>query len=416
VTAATTSRRGFTLLEVLLAMTIFSMLGLVVVFLMRQGMSVFATGTADSQVLDRMDTVLPKVRRDLVRLYTGDRFDPPAPPPDAERLQETRKEVPPPPPVDVRLRSGTITLRDAPPGLRDVRCTYFAFVTATTEEWRDALLRRDVTPGATPKEYVPSEVNQAGGTDAAFLPPGGLMEVCWLAVPEDPAQPGVLTLRRGYRAPIGGADSLLDPANVDSLPEIEKRCPVVERGVLHFSVLWRNAFATSWDTGVGSGAADTDPLVDSTWDSTRGLDKTFRLFRGPESLADPSDDRFPSAVRVEIVLASASQRGYAPETRLSDVVDDTSGKIVVLDTGPLFALRGAIEGEDRFLKVDAEWMRYRVTSDNPSPQTGGVELKRGQRLTKAVPHEPMAPVYVGTTYRQELRLRMMRDAYARKAR
>jgi hypothetical protein len=378
-------------------------------------MSVFATGTQDSQVLDRMDTVLPKVRRDLLRLYTGDRFDPPPPAPDAERLQETRKEVPAPPPVDVRLRSGTIILRDAPPGLRDARCPYFAFVMATADEWQDPLLRRELVAGTAAKEYVPTEVNQAAGNDAAFLPPGGLMEVCWIAVPEDPEQPGILTLRRGYRAPIGGADSLLDPANVDSIPEIQRRCPVVERGVLHFGVLWRNAFATSWEVGGSGNVSDTDPLVDSTWDSTRGIDKTFRLFRAPESLGDPSDDRFPSAVRVEVVLASATQRGFAPETRLREGVDDTTSKVVVLDTGPLFALRGAPEGEDRWLKVDFEWMRYRLSPENPVPSTGDVVVTRAQRAAKGAPHEAMAPVYVGTWYRQELRLRMSRDAFARKA-
>jgi prepilin-type N-terminal cleavage/methylation domain-containing protein len=414
VTARATPARGFTLLEILLAMAIFSMLGLVVVFLMRQGMSVFATGTQDSQLLDRMDTVLPKVRQDLLRLYTGDRFDPPPPAPGEALLRESRKAVPPPPPVEVRLRAGHVTLRDAPEGLKNAQCPYVAFVTATADEWRDPMLRRDAPPGATRKEYVPAEVNQAQGADVVFHPTGGLMEVCWIAVPEDPATPGLLTLRRGYRAPIGGADTLLDPANVDTLAEIQKRCPVVERGVLHFGAIWRNAFATSWEPAVGGGVSETDALVDSVWDSTRALDRSFRLHRAPESLGDPSDDRFPTAVRVEVTLAASSQRGYAPETRLREPVDDLSGKLLVIDVGPLFAKRGILDDEDRWLKVDGEWMRYRLKEDNPNPLTGSVDVQRGQRGVKGVAHDAYAPVYVGTSYRQDIRLRMTRDAYARK--
>lgn len=420
--AAGTAPSGFTLLELLIATAIFSILGLAVVYLMRQGMNVFTVGTTDSAVQDRADTVLPKVRKDVLAIHIGDSFDPPPLPPKADDLGMGRKEPPKPPPVVIRLRAGYVRLKDLPPELKETDCPYVAFVIAMADEWRDALLRRDVPPGVQPKEYVPEEVNAPTRDAAVFQPAGGLLEVCWIAVPGDPpegqaADPvSILTLRRGFRAPIGGEGSLLDPTNLDSLEKVRKRCPVEERGVLHFSALWRNAFAASWDESLagGPGVDDTDPYVGAVWDSTRALDRTFRMARGPESLYDPSDDRFPSAVRLEVTLASTSARGYSPETFLAEAVDAQSTQVRVLDANPLLAFRARGENETRWVKIDGEWMTYRVTSTSPDALTGLVQLERAKRGTKAATHVAGAPVFLGTPYRQEVRLRMSRDAYARK--
>jgi prepilin-type N-terminal cleavage/methylation domain-containing protein len=409
-------RAGFTLMELLIAMAIFSFLGLAIVYLMRQGMNVFVVGTTDSAVQDRADTVLPKVRRDLLALYAGDRFDPPAPPPDEKLLLEHRLQAPPPPPpTDVRVRAGNVRLRNAPDGpLKDAECPFFSFVIATADEWRDPLLRRDPVPGAAAKEFTSATVNSETGADQAYQPAGGLMEVCWIAVPEDARDPAILTLRRGFRAPIGGEGTLLDPANLDTMEELDKRCPVEERGVLHFSATWRNAFATSWDPGPGGGIAETDPYVGAVWDSTRALEKTFRFFRGPDSLGDPSDDRFPVAVRLEVTLASTSQRGWAPETFLRENVDATGTRIKVMDPNPLVATRAQTQSDERWLKIEGEWMRYRLSAANPDLLTGELVVERGKRGTKAASHSANARVYVGLGYHQEVRLRMSRDAFAKR--
>ena len=47
---ADASRRGFTLLELILSMAIFTVLGTLVVYMMRQGLEIFTTGTTSAPV------------------------------------------------------------------------------------------------------------------------------------------------------------------------------------------------------------------------------------------------------------------------------------------------------------------------------------------------------------------------------
>ena len=99
--------RGFTMLELMMAMTIFSLLGMIVVMLMRQGMTIFVQGTQDSVLQDRMDTVLPQIQRRLEVIAQPPSFaPPPPPPPEEERLAGA--EWKPPPPVWDRVRSGVV--------------------------------------------------------------------------------------------------------------------------------------------------------------------------------------------------------------------------------------------------------------------------------------------------------------------
>ena len=73
--------RGFTLLEILIAMSIFVMLGSMVVVFMRQSLDIFYTGTRESAQLDRQDSVLPQVRADLANVALPASFQAPVPPP-----------------------------------------------------------------------------------------------------------------------------------------------------------------------------------------------------------------------------------------------------------------------------------------------------------------------------------------------
>jgi prepilin-type N-terminal cleavage/methylation domain-containing protein len=418
-------RRGFTILELVIAISIFVFLGTAIVFMMRQALSIFAVGSTDAALQDRADTVLPLVRRNLQRLSAGAAFDPPPPAPDPKSLAESRKTIVPPPPVDVRMRAGTLLL-DFPS--TDPRhgtvCPYFAFVVANGAERRDPRLRRPAPAGVQGKDYVPEEVDRARD-DAVFKPTGGLMEYCYIAAPLDPDDPldkagskmpwpaGVLTLYEGFRAPIGGPDSLLDPRGFVKREELVKRCRPVEQGLLHFGATWRNAFATSWDTALSAGVGETDALVSTTWDSTRALDPTFRLFKGADSLGDPSDDRFPSAVRLEVVLAIPTNAGFRRgETDLAEGIDAEGKTIAVSDVDALLNPRSRLDAGEGMLKVGSEWMRYTISATNPDPNTRKVMVFRGQRGTKAVAHERGAMVYLGLPSRLDLPLRVRRDAYA----
>ena len=389
-----------------MAMAIFSLLGLLVVVLMRQGMTVFASGTRGGLLQDRMASTLPQLERNLRLLALPASFDPPPPPPTEEEMMDEAEYVPPPP-VDVRVRSTLLTLRDVPEGpLKDLPVFFAAWVVDVGGKRSDPLLRAAGDRSGPDLRHIEPKEIDAANANTMFLPSGGLQEVCYVAVAEDEEYPALLTLYFGWRSPVGGPDTLLDEKNFDTLREIKERCRPVARGVLHLSVLWRRVFALNWDLTPGR-VGETEPYVGHVWDSTRALDPKFGLFRDPKSLGDPSDDVFPAWARLEITLAAPSALGFGKgETYLTEGVGDGERKIRVAHPRMLLGPGPSI----RYLKVDGEWMSYRVNRVNPV--TGEVPVERGQRNTPAMSHDSDAYVYLGLGEARDVRL-LFRDRFAR---
>ncbi|MFM8385447.1 MAG: type II secretion system protein [Planctomycetia bacterium] len=397
---------GFTLLELLISVAIFSILGGTAVFMMRQGAQMFSVGARDSELADRQDTLLPEVLADLQRIALPDSLDPPIVPSE-EMLEPGMPKPAPPPPVGVRLRAGTVLLRDqADPGLKGYPCPYVAFVVHTGDEANDPRLRTAGDPvraGETAKPYTKPELERAtAGT--VFKATGGLMTVCWLAVPLDAARPSVLTLFRGFQSPVGGPDSLLEPASFDTLAEVRARFEKKHEGVLHFAVTWRRAGVRDWEAGTDRGGGEDVPYVGPVWDSTRALDKSWPLFRDPASLGDPSDDLFPQYARLEATLIPPVLGGYKRgDTRLSDTVPAEATRLPVESLEPLL---GRASGP-RFLKVGTEWMRYDATRIDPVGLT--VTVERGERGTGKQSHDVGADVWVGQAATTVMALPAWRD-------
>jgi len=259
--------------------------------------------------------------------------------------------------------------------------------------------------GPDRKALTPTEVDRAN-PNTRFEPTGGLREVCYVAVPEDPDYPALLTLYHGWRSPVGGEGSLLEPESLDTLREIHEACRPIATGLLYLGVTWRRVFATDWEPTMG-GVGEHDPYVGRIWDSTRALDPKFPLFRGRESLGDPSDDVFPAWARLTVTLVAPSAVGLGRgETALAaDVGQDepvilVENARVLLGPGP----------DERWLKVDGEWMRYRTAKVDLA--SGKVSVERGGRGSKKAMHEGGAEVYVGLTSRSIVRL-LYRDHFAR---
>jgi prepilin-type N-terminal cleavage/methylation domain-containing protein len=402
------ARRGFTLLELLVAMAIFSVLGAAVVYMMRQGLGIFTAGTRDQQLQDRQESVLPQVRRDFEGLYVGDDFDPPPPVPE-----DVPAGYDPPPrvPVAIRLRAGPLPVVGGLEGeMKSIPCPYFAFVVANASEWSDAVLRR-AGGSADPTQariYSPAE-ESAEGAGASFRPTGGLMELCYVAIPDDPTFPGLYTLYRGWRGAVGGPGTLLEPESLNSLDAIRKACRPVQRGVIHFGATWRRVWSKDFELDVTPRPGETEGYVGPVWDSTRGRDKTFALYKGPESVYDPSDDVFPRWVRLEITLVAPSAFGFGRgETRLVDPIGDKDLRVRLSDVNPILGA-GA---EERWLKVGTEWMRTLVT--RVDVDKGEVLVERGVRGTRAGPHSAGDWVYVGQAATIEIELPVWRDRFARK--
>ncbi|MEZ6007603.1 MAG: type II secretion system protein [Planctomycetota bacterium] len=403
--------RAFTILELLVAMGIFSVLGTMAVWFMRQSLDIFYAGTRESAVFDRLDSGLPRLRADLESLYVGDRFTPPPPPPTGEQLLAGAQAPPPPPPPAVQLRSGFITLRDATGALKETPMFYMAFVVALGDEWADDQLRRggaEIVP--EPKAFTPETIDESA-TELVFRPPGGLMEVLWIAVPDDADHPETLTLYRGFRSPVGDLENtLLDPTHFDSLAKIRKVARPVLTGVLHFGAVWRRSFAPSWDetSTIGFASDETAPYVGRVWDSTRGFDTKFPLTKGEASRIDASDDIFPAFVRLELTLQSEGTFGYTRgDVMLADSADASDFKIRVAETDSFFA--PALGRDTLWLKIGTEWMTYsRSTIDIGARE---VRVNRGQRGTKGVVHPALSWIHLGTPVQTEMEL-VFRDRFA----
>lgn len=389
--------RGFTILELLVSLSMFAILGIAIVSLLGQGLSLFSSGTADTTMQDRIQASFPAIRDELLQMQ------PPEPP----------EVIPPPlpddaevPPVDpraaaegpaARLIAGSFTVRDT--GVeKGYDASYVGFVRTNGREAEDPLLRSSGTVGAATgvplRHYDPAAAES--GVTGNLLATGGLLEVVYVAIPDDPDLPGMLTLYRLFRAPAGGSGSLLNlvggvPVAFDSVSKIRAAGRPVLEGVLHFGVTFRNLFATSWTDGAGAGKVfDGGAYVGTVWDSTRALHAKFPLHRGIDSLADVRDDVFPAMARLELVLAVEGPYGFnRGETLTTGAASADEKRIPIGDVEPLFR-PGPPE---RYVKIGTEWMLVSVEATDLVERR--ITVVRGRRGTKAVEHKADEPVWFG---------------------
>lgn len=424
--------RGFTLLELLIAMALFAVLGLAVIALLGQGMTIFSEGTADTRMQDRLQAILPTIRADLAAVQPA--APPEVLPPPAPDLDPTASVGVPAPqvPPAIQFRLGQVKLAEFDDSWGTF--AYVAFARTNAREGEDPLLRQagsvPVTPGVPARVYDPSAVDTLTGSAAvtSLVAPGGLMEVVWIAVPEDPdparraptASPivvgpewprGMLTLYRLFRAPVGGEKSLLDPRNFDSLAEIRAAGRPMHEGVLHFGVTVRNVFSKGWGDGAGSGRVeDGQAYVGTVWDSTRALDKAFPLHRGAASLADVRDDVFPAWARIELTLGVEGEFGFGRgETVLAEGLSPDDKRVALVSVDPLFAPGLAT----RWFKVEGEWLATSFETIDTNERRAAVA--RGLRGTKASAHDAGAPVYVGSSVSTDVPL-VFKDRYVPRSR
>jgi hypothetical protein len=401
----------------MVAMAMFAMLGTAVVSLLAQGLNLFSEGTASTSMQDRLQAVLPAIRADVsaIQPVEASGVPPPVAPPD-----ETGAPAPAGPaaptvaaePPACRLRSGWVKLTDLPSEVAPVY--YAAFVRTHARESEDPQLRDAGSASAATagemRAYEPATVD-GGAVGGPLLAPGGLLEVVWVAVPEDPDLPGILTLYRLFRAPAGGPKSIVDPRAFDSLGKIRVLGRVVQRGVLDFRITWRNVFAQSWaDGAVRAGRVqDGEPYVGEVWDSTRALDDKCPLYRSKDSVGDVRDDVSPCRARIEMTLVTPGPFGFGRgDTITAETVAGSDEKNVVLDdVRPLLRAGPA----DRWLKVGGEWMSTSIDAVNP--ETRRAVVRRGQRGTTAREHASGTPVYVGVEVGTDVPL-VYKDKYVRR--
>ncbi len=372
---------GMTILELMVAMSLFVLLGVALVKLVHRSFDFLSMGGGQGEVSDVVSSFESVFSEDLRSVFVLSRT--PGVAPDVRMLHRT---VAWPVEYEAGGKTRTVTV-DVP---------VFAFVRVLKGEEKDRLTRKaGNTPGGT--AYYDGYEDEIEAMSGQLRPLGGLVEVLYAAVPDPDSGGSTTTLYRAFRAPIGGEGSLLDPetfkapANASAEATeaaIEKiRGMALLRGVLHFSVRFWGGATTTWDLLRSTGGAYP------TWDSTLGVlpggrDRNeFALAVGPESLSNPRDDLFPRRVRAEIsVIPSVGGARFA---RLSQHIADKD-ESPRFDIDPSNIVPAVVDTEKRYLKVGPEWIKY----VNRIGDTFSVAA-RGERGAADVPGDRGEIVYCG---------------------
>jgi prepilin-type N-terminal cleavage/methylation domain-containing protein len=387
--------KGFTLLEVLIAMSLFTVIGFSVVVLMTSGVEMWLRGTRGSRQEDRLEQSLPRFAEDLRNIVVPSQhdripYDPKNPDPE---------KVPEPLPPENRMVSGFVNYQV---GDVEYACRYIAFVRQTRRMPEVEIYESRAGKSSNASAYIDGVNDEEEFRKNDHLPTGGEAEVLWIWLPDE-NRPGLGAVYRAYRSPVGGRETLLDPANFRSLRDLRDKIRPLPmfQDVLRFDVYFWTQFTTRWDWQTGDPVVTDRPRTPEqmrgrrpdcgpsrSWDSTRGLlpKEVFGLSRGTPSFNFSGDDIWPRMVRVEFALKEE-------ETRLTAPLSGGETEVTV-ESGEFATGRGELVGT--FMKIGAEWVRVR--GRNPSARDRFQIDLRGQKDTKELVHPDGTPVYHGRMF------------------
>jgi len=389
----------------MVAMAIFSVLGVALIALLRSSTAFLSKGQSGSEIQDQLENAERLLQDDLLNVY----------------IQPATKEGMP----DVRFLCDRVPFDLNGDNIPDVQAARLCFVRSVKGESSDPVLRSSGTKaGAT--GVIDGEEDAREAEDGDLRAPGGKQEVCWLFVPAPKdGDPGVGTLYRGVRMPVGGGPASFLPAEppadrrtadsrlgVTSRAEAEAKLRPVVTAVLHVSFRFFSRHVTEAAGRLVEGdrlVEDIPPVkggggLSPTWDSTRGLlpagqgPDQFFLAKGPASLMDPVDDVFPRRVRVILVLDRVGN-----DAATADLARDVGpqDKSIPVD-GTRFAPGG--DPVTAFVKIDEEWIQWSARD----ARTFTVE-KRGARGTRAASHSAGSAVRAGATLVRDFEIPSFRE-------
>jgi prepilin-type N-terminal cleavage/methylation domain-containing protein len=371
-------RRGYTLLEVLIAVGILTLLGGALAALLNQGVSIWRRAENRGLVYESARALFEQLAEDLRSTVTA-----------ASAGSE---------------RTWVRFVADAD----DLGRQRLRFVRTTSAESADPLLRQggQYLSVHTPGVYDGRD-DAREAREGLLGAPGGLMEVFYARDP----RPGRTVLWRGVRTPLGGAGSLFDDDNVSltkaAAASSDEESPFaaasrpISDGVLFFGTSFWGPTTNTWDPQVPPLAAPrrgqrSGPLT--RWDSTRALfDEEsargrFALSGREESLTHSGDDIFPERVEVTLVLRDDDREALVLAEKLAP-----GGGTLVLSR----AVSLPDDARDRFLLVGDEWIAVEAADGSRVDVARG---GRGARGTAARGHEAGERVDVGATFRRVIEL------------
>ncbi|MBI4585235.1 MAG: hypothetical protein HY717_14575 [Planctomycetes bacterium] len=396
--------QGHTLIELLVSLGIFILLGSALIALLNQGVSIWHLAEARGRIYERGRALLDTVAEDLRHAATN-----------------------------VQAEGAGFWIRflcdEDASGRQRLR-----FVRALAGESSDPIARRGGeylarSNSATYDHHQDFADIQAG----LLLAPGGYQEVIYAMGP-DPKAREVL---RGVRSPIGEAGSIFIDGNIEVDPKDEaakgkagteaaEGAAREEKGaphpllqaaqplageILYLGFRFWTPATNTWDPAYPPLAAPKEGQrsgATEIWDSTRAIleeDKPaaghFAWKRLEGSLADPYDDLFPEKVEVVVVIQGN------PEIPPINLTRDLGPREETIWISSTIGLPEA--GSACFIKIDEEWIRYEKIggSSLTVPKEG-----RGARGTAAAKHPAGAKVEVGTAFRRVVEIPGCREPAA----
>ncbi|MBL4846962.1 MAG: type II secretion system protein [Planctomycetes bacterium] len=372
--------KAFTLIEVLVSMSILIVLGLALMLILRGGLATWRRSEAKRESYDRAQAVLLQLRDDFTNALA---------------------------PVESPLRGlGETEARmvcENDPETGRTRLFLVRSLKAEAEHPITGHAGSTIAGDATLDQR--NDLMEA--RQSRLRATGGAMEVAWVLGPD-----GVLY--RGIRSPIGPPQSLFDPGAFELAPLLPANPPPTAEAasapapvdasttallrpfaleVIHFECLFWSQFTHTWST---KSPALRDPRGDEVsgpleyWDSTRALlsfqgasRREYHTFKSPGSLDDARDDVFPASVQVTLILREPD----AALTTTFLAVDLGAGdRELIVEDGTRLPDKGHVF-------VDSEWLRYDSKSKNTLHLT-----HRAARNTLKADHKIAAAVTAGKAF------------------
>jgi type II secretory pathway pseudopilin PulG len=269
------------------------------------------------------------------------------------------------------------------------------FVRTLKAEGARTLLRMAGT--GTEEEGYTDFYTEKGGSEKKLRPLGGLMEVVYLYDPDDSESE---TLYRGVRAPIGGKGSLFRNENIDSGKKVMEIATPISSKALYLGFMFWSQYTSTWDTSVGvSNTLGSPSGPEFAWDSSRGIlpakpskkkdPNFFTLAANDASRYVGADDIFPR--QVQVVLSIRPGTSYGMVTELADSLSRSERTVRVVSA------RGFPDETDpgvyRYIRIGTEWFHFKTREGNAF-----LVDRRGARNSVASGHKQGMAVRAGRTF------------------
>ncbi len=340
--------RAFTLVEVLVSIGIFVIMGASLVTLWSLGLGMWGRGERRRKTYEQAQSVLAQFALDLETAYTREPVRQGLP---TARFFCTRDKT------GMQRLSFVRTFETGP----ERAYTYHA--AGKGEKYTDGFTGDGTSLGAI----------------------GGVLGVTYFRTGRD--------LRRATLGPPSSAKGSPHSATGSQPGE------VISANCLYLGFRFWSQYTTTWNEPTGeSRTRRARPWPETVWDSTRGAGvietddpsgkaRPFSLARGPLSFAEPFDDVFPEIVEITLVIEPDVNRTL--RTELTASASASGSEIRVAST------RGFADpsAEPTFLLVGDEWVEVSAKRERSFSLSG-----RGLRGTKAVDHEKWTTVRQGTTF------------------